>query len=238
MAGDISQALSWLGTTRKNAHWVQKGFEHLARVMPDGSIPCSSSRGFPCSTDIGNIWPSKPWSPPCWGITEDLGRAHGKMAESGLKRSPGKRVCVMHRGFESLSFRNKESLYDFHQEERARWFATSLESWARFTPDGSTPCSSSETTLDTEWLLCYNRYMKWRKLKPLDNDLKNIRDEILGSVNQSLYLFTLKQLFSRQIKIANNKVKYHYKYTLYSQKNIRRCSCRRKHLLNCLINRR
>ena len=26
----------------------------------------------------------------------------------------------------------------------------------------------------------------------IDNDLRNIRDEILGSVNQSLYLFTLK----------------------------------------------
>ena len=30
------------------------------------------------------------------------------------------------------------------------------------------------------------------KLGPMDNDLKNIRDEILGSVNKVHYLFTLK----------------------------------------------
>ena len=30
------------------------------------------------------------------------------------------------------------------------------------------------------------------KLEPMDNDLRNLRDEILSKVNQTLYLFTLK----------------------------------------------
>ena len=55
-----------------------------------------------------------------------------------------------------------------------------------------------ENQTDSSIVVLINEFKKWlneklpEKLKPLDNDLKNIRDEILGSVNQSLYLFTLK----------------------------------------------
>lgn len=51
---------------------------------------------------------------------------------------------------------------------------------------------------DDSILVIMNEFKKWldiklpNKLKPMDNDLRNIRDEILGSVNKTLYLFTLK----------------------------------------------
>tara|TARA_Y100000389_G_scaffold24256_1_gene20917 strand:- start:300 stop:689 length:390 start_codon:yes stop_codon:yes gene_type:complete len=54
--------------------------------------------------------------------------------------------------------------------------------------------NQTDTTID----VLLNEFKQWLntnlpdKLKPMDNDLRNIRDEILGSVNQSLYLFTLK----------------------------------------------
>lgn len=50
---------------------------------------------------------------------------------------------------------------------------------------------------DTTIIALLKEFKKWLntnlpdKLKPIDNDLRNIRDEILGSVNESLYLFTL-----------------------------------------------
>lgn len=55
-----------------------------------------------------------------------------------------------------------------------------------------------ENQTDASILVIMNEFKKWldtklpAKLEPMDNDLRNIRDEILGSVNKSLYLFTLK----------------------------------------------
>jgi len=60
------------------------------------------------------------------------------------------------------------------------------------------PFITFENQTDNSIVLLINEFKKWlnnklpKKLKPIDNDLRNIRDEILGSVNQSLYLFTLK----------------------------------------------
>ena len=54
-----------------------------------------------------------------------------------------------------------------------------------------------ENRTDTSILVIMNEFKKWlhvnlpNKLKPMDDDLRNIRDEILGSVNRTLYLFTL-----------------------------------------------
>jgi len=50
---------------------------------------------------------------------------------------------------------------------------------------------------DASILAVMNEFKKWldvklpSKLKPMDNDLRNIIDEIVGSVNKTLYLFTL-----------------------------------------------
>jgi hypothetical protein len=60
------------------------------------------------------------------------------------------------------------------------------------------PYITFENHTDITIVVLMNEFKKWLntklpdKLKPMDNDLRNIRDEILGSVNQSLYLFTLK----------------------------------------------
>lgn len=60
------------------------------------------------------------------------------------------------------------------------------------------PYITFENHTDVTIIVLLNEFKKWLntklpdKLKPMDNDLRNIRDEILGSVNQSLYLFTLK----------------------------------------------
>ena len=60
------------------------------------------------------------------------------------------------------------------------------------------PYITFENQTDSTIIVLLNEFKKWLntnlpdKLKPIDNDLRNIRDEILGSVNQSLYLFTLK----------------------------------------------
>jgi hypothetical protein len=60
------------------------------------------------------------------------------------------------------------------------------------------PFITFENQTDNSIVVLINEFKKWlnnklpKKLKPIDNDLRNIRDEILGSVNQSLYLFTLK----------------------------------------------
>lgn len=57
---------------------------------------------------------------------------------------------------------------------------------------------SLENQTDASILVIMDEFKKWldiklpSKLNPMDNDLRNIRDEILGSVNKTLYLFTLK----------------------------------------------
>ena len=115
-----------------------------------------------------------------------------------------------------LSFRDQLKIYHWQTHSYARHKAadklveTMIEQMDRFleTLQGSrnlrmvvpkkrlyiTFENQTDTTID----VLLNEFKQWLntnlpdKLKPMDNDLRNIRDEILGSVNQSLYLFTLK----------------------------------------------
>ena len=115
-----------------------------------------------------------------------------------------------------LSFRDQVKIYHWQTHSYARHKAadklveTMTEQMDRFleTLQGSRnlrmvvpkkrPYITFENQTDTTIVVLLNKFKKWLntnlpdKLKPMDNDLKNIRDEILGSVNQSIYLFTLK----------------------------------------------
>lgn len=115
-----------------------------------------------------------------------------------------------------LSFRDQLEIYHWQTHSYTRHKAvyklvkTMTEQMDRFleTLQGSRnlrmvvpkkrPYITFENQTDTTIVVLLNEFKKWLntnlsdKLNPMDNDLRNIRDEILESVNQSLYLFTLK----------------------------------------------
>ena len=115
-----------------------------------------------------------------------------------------------------LSFRDQLKIYHWQTHSYTRHKAadklveTMTEQMDRFleTLQGSInlkmvvpkkkPYITFENQTDTTIVVLLNEFKKWLntnlpdKFTPMDNDLKNIRDEILGSVNKSLYLFTLK----------------------------------------------